>query len=186
MTTFLQKIATPVLVLLAVPALLIVLGLTGVWQPAVRFTSLLGLAPVVTSGGMPDWSLKDLNGATVTSAEYKGKVVLVNFWATWCPPCVAEIPGFIKVQEEYRARGLTILGFSMDEGDPQVVRDFVKNNGINYPILMGNAGVATAFGGVNGIPASFLIDQDGNIALHHTGLLTADALRKAVDPLLPR
>jgi thiol-disulfide isomerase/thioredoxin len=188
--SFLQKFATPILVLLAIPALLIVLGLNGMWQPAVKFTSALGLTPVVGSGSnlgpMPDWKLPDLNSAPVTSADYKGKVVLINFWSTWCPPCVAEIPGFIQVQDEYRAKGLTILGFSMDEGDPQVVRDFVKANGINYPILRGDSRVAQAFGGVNGIPASFLVDQKGQIVLHHTGILSAKALRAAVDPLLPR
>ncbi|MES2708665.1 MAG: TlpA disulfide reductase family protein [Verrucomicrobiota bacterium] len=188
MTAFLQKYATLLMVILALPALLIVLGMTGAWQPAVAFTKALGLSPrQAVSGGiaqMPDWTLQDMNGATVRSADYQGKVVLVNFWATWCPPCIAEIPDFIKVQEEYRARGLTILGISLDEGDPAAVRGFMKARGLNYPVLRGDSTVTAAFGDIKGIPASFLIDKTGRVVLHRAGMLDAATLRKALEPIL--
>ncbi|RYD27374.1 MAG: TlpA family protein disulfide reductase [Verrucomicrobiaceae bacterium] len=188
MTAFFQKYATLLMVILAIPALLIVLGMTGSWQPAVSFTRFLGLTPPVASTAgldrMPEWTLQDLSGAPARSADYAGKVVLVNFWATWCPPCVAEIPGFIKVQEEYRSRGFTILGISMDEGDPAVVSKFMASHGINYPVLRGDAAVATAFKAGNGIPVSYLIDSKGKVVLRHVGILSAPALRKAVEEVL--
>jgi thiol-disulfide isomerase/thioredoxin len=90
----------------------------------------------------PAWELKDLNGNAVKLSDFKGKVVILDFWATWCPPCRAEIPHFVELQDKYGKQGLVIVGISLDEGGPGVVSSFVKANKINYPIVMGNLDIA--------------------------------------------
>lgn len=188
---FAAKHAQALIIILAVPALLTVLGMNQMWAPATAFTRAMGL-PVLRkpSGALqntpaPVWTATDLDGKKVTSADFTGKVVLVNFWATWCPPCRKEIPDFIAIQEEYRRRDFVILGISLDEGDDATITDFILSHHINYPILRPDAGTTTAFGGITGIPASFLIDAKGQIVLHHTGPLSAADLRSAIDSVLP-
>ena len=117
----------------------------------------------------PTWSLLDLDGNRVSSEQFKGKVVVIDFWATWCPPCRVEIPGYIKLQEKYRNDGLVILGVSLDRGGPEVVRQFAEKFGINYPLVMGDSDTVAAFGGFNAIPTTFLIDREGNIRDVKTG-----------------
>lgn len=136
----------------------------------------------------PDFVLKDLHGNQVKLSNYKGKVVLVNFWATWCPPCRAEIPDFISVYEKYKGRGFTILGISVDNtstpGGQKMVSNFVAKAGITYPVLLSNNTVANDFGGVYAIPASFLIDGKGNIIKKYIGLLEKQRLEADLLPLL--
>ncbi len=111
----------------------------------------------------PAWKLKDVDGKVVTSDQFKGKVVVLDFWATWCPPCRAEIPGYVSLQKKYGADGLVFVGISVDEDGPEVVRKFIKDHAINYPVVMFNADVVNAFGPVEAYPTTFIIDRDGMI-----------------------
>jgi thiol-disulfide isomerase/thioredoxin len=111
----------------------------------------------------PEWKLKDVEGKVVSSADFKGKVVVIDFWATWCPPCVAEIPGYIALQKKYGKDGLVIVGISLDQKGPSVVKTFMAKMGINYPIVMADEETPAAFGGVEAIPTTFIIDRAGMI-----------------------
>jgi peroxiredoxin len=114
----------------------------------------------------PAWKLKDVNGNVVSSDQFGGKVVVLDFWATWCPPCRAEIPGYVELQKKYAADGLVFIGVSVDEDGPKrqaVVKKFIADHGINYSILFADEGVVTAFGGVDAIPTTFIIDRDGRL-----------------------
>jgi peroxiredoxin len=133
----------------------------------------------------PDFSLPSYeDNQPIELSSYKGKVVLVNFWATWCPPCRAEIPDFIQVQDRLRAQGFAIIGVSLDEGGAGVVAPFVKDFGINYPVAMGDQEVVSRYGGIRGIPTSFLIDREGRIAHVFPGMISGDTLEQAVKALL--
>jgi cytochrome c biogenesis protein CcmG/thiol:disulfide interchange protein DsbE len=122
-------------------------------------------------------------GKSVSLAEYKGKVVLVNFWATWCPPCRQEVPDFVKVQQDLRPKGFEIVGISLDDG-PEPVVGFVKEQGVNYAVAMGNSEVAQQYGGVRAIPTSFLLDREGKVVQQFQGAIDAETLRQAIQPLL--
>ena len=117
----------------------------------------------------PDFKLATLDGKEVTAASLKGKVVVVDFWATWCGPCVAEIPGYIALQKQYGKDGLVIIGVSVDRGGVDKVKKFVEKNGMNYLVAMGDDALAEAFGGFEAIPTTFLIDRSGNIRHQKTG-----------------
>jgi len=121
------------------------------------------LGPLPKLGAAPAWQLKDLAGKTVTSEQLKGKVVVVDFWATWCGPCRVEIPGYIEMQKKYGKDGLMIVGVSLDQAGPEVVKAFADKFKINYTIVMGDDAVAQSFGGVEAIPTTFLIDRTGQI-----------------------
>ena len=141
----------------------------------------------------PAVTFKNLDGADVTLAQYKGTVVLVNFWATWCDPCYVEIPWLIEMQQNYAAKGFTILGVSMDEEGKEAVVPFLAKerfnvNGqklpMNYPIVIGNDDVADKFGGLLGYPTSFLVSRDGKIVKKVQGLVSYEELTKAIEAQL--
>lgn len=143
----------------------------------------------------PDFSVKNLDGKDVTLADYKGKVVLVNFWATWCDPCRIEIPWLIEMQDKYGPKGFTVLGVAMDDEGSSVVAPFVQKerfdvNGqklpMNYPIVIGNDNVADKFGGLLGYPTSVLISPDGKIVKRITGIISEDEITKQIEELLPK
>ncbi len=117
----------------------------------------------------PDLQAKDVNGNELRLEAYRGKVVLLNFWATWCGPCRAEIPSLIRIQEAYKDR-LQIIGMDVDDEDEARLRAFVKNQGINYPVAMTSLPVRLAYGGIAALPTLFVINQDGKVVQKHVGL----------------
>ena len=132
----------------------------------------------------PAWKLKDLDGHPVSSDQFKGKVVVVDFWATWCGPCVSEIPGYIELQKKYGPEGLVIVGISMDQSGPDQVKKFAETKGMNYTIVMGDENVAEAFGGIEGIPTTFLINRQGHIVNRKVGAMPHDEYEKLVKQAL--
>jgi len=124
-----------------------------------------------TTGGKPApaFTLQDLNGKNVSLADFQGKVVVLDFWATWCPPCVKEIPHFIELYEQYKDKGLAMVGISLDREGVGVVKAFVQKYQIKYPIMMTDGKVDKAFGGITSIPTTFLIDSAGNISKKYVG-----------------
>jgi thiol-disulfide isomerase/thioredoxin len=135
-----------------------------------------GDAPVVQllrePATVPPFSVTDLDGRSVSLASLKGKVVLVNFWATWCPPCRAEIPDLVKLQERYRDK-LVILGISEDEVEPEQVKAFTTGMKMNYTVAMSTPELKKIFRGVSALPTTFVIDRDGKMVRKHVGLLNA-------------
>jgi thiol-disulfide isomerase/thioredoxin len=119
------------------------------------------------------FTVKDLDGREISSASFRDKVTIVNFWATWCPPCRAEIPDLIALQSKYRDR-LEIIGVSEDEGSPAEVKRFVADHQINYPVVMLTPELEHLFPGVYALPTSFLLDRQGRIVQKHVGMLRAD------------
>jgi len=132
----------------------------------------------------PAVSLASLDGGVATLGQLEGQVVLVNFWATWCPPCRAEMPGLEAVYEGRRAAGFTVLGISLDERPPAEVAAFLRDHGIRYPVAMATPEAVAAFGGVSTLPTSYLIDRRGRVRYTVHGLFAGVALRAAVDRLL--
>jgi cytochrome c biogenesis protein CcmG/thiol:disulfide interchange protein DsbE len=130
------------------------------------------------------FSLKDGDGRTVSLADYKGKVVLLNFWATWCGPCKIEIPWFADFEQKYKDRGFAVLGVAMDDEGWEVVKPYVSQNKINYRILLGNDDLAAKYGGVDSLPTTFIIDQDGRIASTHVGLVSKSEYEDEIVKLL--
>jgi cytochrome c biogenesis protein CcmG/thiol:disulfide interchange protein DsbE len=129
----------------------------------------------------PTFTLKDANGARVSLADYKGKVVLLNFWATWCHGCQLEIPWFIDYQKKYKD-GLMVLGVSMDD-DWKPVKSWTEEKKVNYPIVLGNQDFAKLYG-LGPMPMSVLIDRDGKIADSHSGVVDKDSFENEVRLLL--
>jgi cytochrome c biogenesis protein CcmG/thiol:disulfide interchange protein DsbE len=125
-----------------------------------------------------------LDGAALPLQELRGQVVLVNFWATWCPPCRAEMPGFQKVYDARHADGFTVVGVSMDQGPRAQVASFLHDHAISYPVAMATPQVDAAFGWINSFPTSFLIDRRGRVRYAVRGIFAGAALRAAVDRLI--
>jgi cytochrome c biogenesis protein CcmG, thiol:disulfide interchange protein DsbE len=131
----------------------------------------------------PNFSLPLLSGSRLELSSYRGKVVLLDFWATWCDPCRDEIPRFVDLQNKYGPEGLQIIGISMDDS-PDPVRDFYQRLKMNYPVVMGNAQIGELYGGVLGLPITFLISRDGGIYAKHIGAIDNSVLEKEIATLL--
>lgn len=119
----------------------------------------------------PAWTLKDLEGKAVSLADYKGKLVVIDFWATWCGPCRMEIPGYIELQKKYGKDGLVIIGVSLDQKGPAHVKKFVEKNGINYPVVMSTDALITTYGDFTSIPTTFLVDRSGKVIHTKSGAM---------------
>lgn len=134
-------------------------------------------------GAAPDFTLPDLEGKPFTLSHHRGHVVVLNFWATWCPPCRAEIPGFVELQDEFRERGVVFVGVALDDEGAEIVGPYATERGINYPVLVDGWQAAARYGGIGTVPTTFLIDAQGTIRYRHTGLLLTPSLRKALNVL---
>lgn len=132
----------------------------------------------------PSLSANTADGTVIDLAKLKGKVVIVNFWATWCGPCRAEIPDFISVYADKKRNGLEIIGISLDEGGWGDVTPYVQRSKITYPIVLGDRNVARAWGNIQAIPTTFIVDKQGNIVETHVGLMTKAQLLAKIKPLL--
>ncbi len=152
------------------------------WRAWPRVAAALGAGR--SGAPAPPLRVTTLRGDSLSLAGLRGQVVLVNFWATWCPPCRAEMPGFEKVYEEKKDRGLVILGIAEDDDGPVPVSAFVVERGITYPIAMYTPATERLFGGINAIPTTFLIDRAGRIRFQVRGSFARPALEQAVDRLL--
>ena len=131
---------------------------------------------------VPDFTVADLEGRPIASADWRGKVTIVNFWATWCLPCQQEIPDFVALQEKYREQ-LQIVGFSMDEGSADEVRRFVEERKINYRVAMAGSDLDVRFGGIMGLPTTFVVDPQGRIVQKHVGLISPTVYEQEVRAL---
>ncbi len=132
----------------------------------------------------PAWELKDIEGKTIKSADFSGKVVILDFWATWCGPCRMEVPGFVSLQKKYGKDGLVIVGVSLDEEGAAVLKPFIKKHSINYTIVVGDEKVSKAFGGVDALPTTFIIDRNNVIVSQHVGYAPEATFAKEIKPLL--
>jgi peroxiredoxin len=154
---------------------------------------LLALAPEAFGIGLrkeadrkraPDFELKDQAGQTVRLADFAGKVVLLDFWATWCGPCKASMPWFNDFAIQYGPEGFAVIGISMDAGGWPAVKQFIEKMRINYPIVLGNKRVAYLYGDVESLPLAFLIDREQRVAAIHVGAASRKEFDKAIRTLL--
>ncbi|MGA9979477.1 MAG: TlpA disulfide reductase family protein [Candidatus Sulfotelmatobacter sp.] len=133
----------------------------------------------------PDFALESLDGKTMRLSDFRGKAVLLNFWATWCTPCKIEMPWFVELQREYGAQGLQIVGVAMDDASKEDIAKFAKDMGVNYPILIGKEAVGEQYGGIPALPETFFIGRDGKIVDKILGLKgkgdIEDDIKKALD-----
>ncbi len=155
----------PVCWLVALSALLALPALTFAHQdnePVIRF--------VRNPDPAPDFKLKSLDGKPIALDAFHGKVVFLNFWATWCGPCRAEVPDLVDLQKQFQGR-LQIIGLDVDDDDPADVQKYVEETGINYPVAMTSDDIRTAYGGIPALPTSFVLDTEGRVVQKHTGLM---------------
>ena len=191
-TSFIKNHLVALLLFVGFIGYVIVAGTSGSCSVCSAITNSLGLPGPSTAGvssagsriDAPSWELPDLDGKLVSNEDFSGKIVLIDFWATWCPPCREMIPGLIEIQEEYGADKLAIVGISLDSNGAVAVKPFASKRGINYTLLIGNEAITREFGGIQAIPTSFLIDQRGKIVSKHVGFVSKKQLRSEIDALL--
>ena len=131
----------------------------------------------------PEFSLPDMSGQQLRLSDYRGKVVLLDFWATWCGPCREEVPHFVELQNKLGDRGFQIIGISMDDG-PEPVHGFYRQFKMNYPVVMGNAQIGELYGGVLGLPIAFVIGRDGRLYSRHIGAADISLLEREIETQL--
>ena len=144
-----------------------------------------GACPANAPAANLDFTVKDMHGSDVRFADYKGKVVLLNFWATWCPPCKMEIPWFVEFQDRYRSQGFEVLGVSVDD-PPEKLPPFAQEFKTNYPLLVGadREDVQEAYGPIFGIPVTVIIGRDGKICKKHLGPVGKEQFESEIKALL--
>jgi peroxiredoxin len=141
------------------------------------------LIPATSRKAAPDFALKDSAGSTVKLSDYKGKVVLLDFWATWCHGCQTEIPWYMQFETKYRDAGLSAIGVSMDSDGWKAVRPFIAEHKLNYPIVIGDDGISKSYH-IDSMPVTLLIDRDGRVADWHVGMVDKDAFESEIRSLL--
>jgi thiol-disulfide isomerase/thioredoxin len=154
---------------------------------AVIFAVFMAVSPIIAmgqTGHAPTLVLKDLQGRALRLSDYKGKVVVLNFWATWCPPCRAEMPDFIKMQREYRSKGLQVIGITYPPEEIEEVRQFVRKLGVNYPIALGTKETKILFDESETLPVTIVIDRQGKVRERIEGILLPVEFEQKIKPLL--
>ncbi|MBU0664108.1 MAG: TlpA family protein disulfide reductase [Proteobacteria bacterium] len=145
----------------------------------------LAISSVHAATKMPSFSLADaVNGTTVNSADYNGKTLLITFFATWCPPCMQEVPTLMELHQQFSKANFSVVGLSVDQGGPSIVAKLVASRSINYPVLMADETTARNFGGIAGIPTSFLINKEGNVVKKYPGYVPHAILEKDIKTLM--
>lgn len=132
---------------------------------------------------LADFSATTIEGQPIRSVDLRGKVLLINFWATWCPPCVTEVPDLVRLQDKYRSR-LVVLGISDDHGQTDIVKTFAAAKHVNYPLIMNTQALAASFPGLIGLPTTYVVDQQGRIVQKHVGQLNMAKTEAEVQALL--
>jgi len=132
----------------------------------------------------PDFALPDAQGNEIKLSDLKGKVVLLNFWATWCGPCKIEMPWFVEFQRDYKDKGFAVVAVSLDEEGWEVVKPFAEDLKLNFPVVLGDDELADKFGGVVALPTTFIIDKEGRITAKHTGLVSKSDYKDEIEGLL--
>jgi thiol-disulfide isomerase/thioredoxin len=171
-------------ILVAILAVIVVVG-------ALYFVNRVWIAPLSSQKALastdhplaPHFSLTDISGQKLDLNDYKGKVVLLDFWATWCGPCRIEIPEFVQLQKQYRDQGLAIIGISMDDG-PEPVKEFYKQFNMDYPVALGDDKLAELYGGILGLPTTMVIGRDGRIYAKHVGATDISVFESEIKELL--
>ncbi len=174
-----KRDATVIIVVILVIAGMLIAGKHLAKQPAGPVIS--GSNAAVKGKDAPNFQLMDLHGKPVHLADFRGKAVLLNFWATWCPPCKIEMPWFVDLQKQYGPQGLQIVGVAMDDGDAHdKVAKFAQEMGLNYTVLLGNDKVADQYGGVDALPTTYYIGRDGKIVTRVYGLVSHKEIEENV------
>ncbi len=154
-------------------------------KPLLIIFLLLQVAAAQTKS-IPDWKLRDISGQQIRLQDFKGKVVLLNFWATWCAPCLAEIPELIKWQRKYSKAGLQIIGITHPPNTKREIQKFARKLKLNYPIILGNAEQKSFFTASETLPWTVVIDRRGNIVAQIEGIIFAEEFAEKIQPLLRR
>ena len=162
------------------PAVLVCLLLAGCSSESVN----AAVKPEKDRKKAPDFTLKDADGRPVKLSDYKGRVVLLNFWATWCGPCRIEIPWFVEFEQKFKDRGFAVLGVAMDEDGWDVVKPYLERVKVNYRVVIGSDMVSEMYGGVESFPTTFMLDREGRVASMHPGLMSRKVYQDEIDQLL--
>jgi peroxiredoxin len=174
-------------IVIAVVAVAVALMLFASVHMARKKAGVVKLKAVGKNGSVaPDFELKSLDGKQVRLSDFRGKAVLLNFWATWCAPCKIEMPWFVDLQKQYAPQGLQVIGVAMDDSGEDTIAKFAKEMGVNYPVLVGKEAVGDAYGGVEFLPTTFIIDRQGKVVDRVFGLVGRsefeDNIKKALGP----